>query len=308
MYTYAENNPVNFADPSGHGSQAGQKQRLAVQKSSDQRGHQGEDLGRQYGQQGKNRGEQSSEQGKNHGEQCGEQGQNRSEQSKDHGEQCVQQGEDHGEQCVQQGEDHGEQRPHQSKNHNKQHVHQSENHGKQCVQQSKDLGPKHRGKNPAQLGQIQTERSRQHPELLDRLRGEDRKTLLRQNRVKGRRGGICQKHRLEKSCRRGRSPMAFTGVVLLSSGSAAPVLLSAAIGSGSGAVFNGVLTAMNGGSIADIAESASDGFMWGGIGGSLRGKHHCPALNYNRIQPGQFNSRILCLKLPVDFLHILHYA
>ena len=65
--------------------------------------------------------------------------------------------------------------------------------------------------------------------------------------------------------------MAFTGVVLLSSGSAAPVLLSAAIGSGSGAVFNGVLTAMNGGSIADIAESASDGFMWGGIGGSLGG-------------------------------------
>ena len=65
--------------------------------------------------------------------------------------------------------------------------------------------------------------------------------------------------------------MAFTGVVLLSGGSAAPVLLSAAIGSGSGAVFNGVLTAMNGGSIADIAESASDGFMWGGIGGSLGG-------------------------------------
>ena len=49
------------------------------------------------------------------------------------------------------------------------------------------------------------------------------------------------------------------------------MLLSAAIGSGSGAVFNGVLTAMNGGSIADIAESASDGFMWGGIGGSLGG-------------------------------------
>ena len=65
--------------------------------------------------------------------------------------------------------------------------------------------------------------------------------------------------------------MAFTGVVLLSGGSAAPVLLSAAIGSGSGAVFNGVLTAMNGGSIADIAESASDGFMWGGIGGSFGG-------------------------------------
>ena len=60
-------------------------------------------------------------------------------------------------------------------------------------------------------------------------------------------------------------------MVLLSGGSAAPVLLSAAIGSGSGAVFNGVLTAMNGGSIADIAESASDGFMWGGIGGSLGG-------------------------------------
>ena len=65
--------------------------------------------------------------------------------------------------------------------------------------------------------------------------------------------------------------MAFTGVVLLSGGSAAPVLFSAAIGSGSGAVFNGVLTAMNGGSIADIAESASDGFMWGGIGGSFGG-------------------------------------
>ena len=65
--------------------------------------------------------------------------------------------------------------------------------------------------------------------------------------------------------------MAFTGVVLLSGGSAAPVLLSAAIGSGSGAVFNGVLTAMNGGSIADIAESASDGFMWGAIGGSFGG-------------------------------------
>ena len=65
--------------------------------------------------------------------------------------------------------------------------------------------------------------------------------------------------------------MAFTGVVLLSGGSAAPVLLSAAIGSGSGAVFNGVFTAMNGGSIADIAESASDGFMWGAIGGSFGG-------------------------------------
>ena len=107
------------------------------QKSSDQCGHQGEALGRQYSQQGKNRGEQ----------------------------------------CCEQSEDHSKQRLQQSQNHNKQHVHQSENHGKQCVQQSKDLGPKHQGI-AAQLGLIQAERSRQHPELLGRLRGEDRKTLL----------------------------------------------------------------------------------------------------------------------------------
>ena len=54
-------------------------------------------------------------------------------------------------------------------------------------------------------------------------------------------------------------------------GAAGPIIAGAAIGAGSSAVISGVVTAKHGGSIADVAKAASDGFMWGAIGGSVGG-------------------------------------
>ncbi len=62
-----------------------------------------------------------------------------------------------------------------------------------------------------------------------------------------------------------------TLLVVVTGGAAAPVIAGAAIGAGSGAVISGGITAAQGGSIEDVAKAASDGFMWGAIGGSVSG-------------------------------------
>ncbi len=65
--------------------------------------------------------------------------------------------------------------------------------------------------------------------------------------------------------------MVVAGAVVLTGGAAAPVLIGAAIGAGSGGLISGGMAAIQGGDIKDIAKSFSDGFMWGAIGGSLSG-------------------------------------
>lgn len=65
--------------------------------------------------------------------------------------------------------------------------------------------------------------------------------------------------------------LVIAGVVVATGGAAGPIIAGAAIGAGSSAVISGVVTAKHGGSIADVAKSASNGFMWGAIGGSVGG-------------------------------------
>ena len=68
-----------------------------------------------------------------------------------------------------------------------------------------------------------------------------------------------------------RTTLVIAGVVVATGGAAGPIIAGAAIGAGSSAVISGVVTAKHGGSIADVAKSASNGFMWGAIGGSVGG-------------------------------------
>lgn len=65
--------------------------------------------------------------------------------------------------------------------------------------------------------------------------------------------------------------LVIAGVVVATGGAAGPIIAGAAIEAGSSAVISGVVTAKHGGSIADVAKSASNGFMWGAIGGSVGG-------------------------------------
>ena len=65
--------------------------------------------------------------------------------------------------------------------------------------------------------------------------------------------------------------LVIAGVVVATGGAAGPIIAGAAIGAGSSAVISGVVTAKHGGSIADVAKSASNGFMWGARGGSVGG-------------------------------------
>ena len=64
---------------------------------------------------------------------------------------------------------------------------------------------------------------------------------------------------------------AIAGAVVLTGGAAAPVLLGAAKAGGMGALVSGAVAAAQGGSIADIAKAASEGFLWGAIGGAIAG-------------------------------------
>ena len=65
--------------------------------------------------------------------------------------------------------------------------------------------------------------------------------------------------------------VAIAGAVALTGGAAMPVLIGAAQAGGMGALVSGAAAAAQGGSIADIAKAASDGFLWGAIGGAIAG-------------------------------------
>ena len=65
--------------------------------------------------------------------------------------------------------------------------------------------------------------------------------------------------------------LVIAGVVVATGGAAGPIIAGAVIGGGSSAVISGVVTAKHGGSIADVAKSASNGVMWGAIGDSVGG-------------------------------------
>lgn len=65
--------------------------------------------------------------------------------------------------------------------------------------------------------------------------------------------------------------LVVTAVVVATGGAAAPVLIGAAIGAGTSTGITVVSGAIQGKSPAEIAQDASDTFMWGAIGGAVGG-------------------------------------
>ena len=65
--------------------------------------------------------------------------------------------------------------------------------------------------------------------------------------------------------------VAVTAVVVATGGAAAPVLIGAAVGAGASTGITVVSGAIQGKTPAEIAEDASDAFMWGAIGGAFSG-------------------------------------